>query len=62
MPPLNCVLDMHVIFAVTSEKISVYKNFAAFIGQKDNVVLLTGDRYDLRDLIRKLYASITRMY
>ena len=53
---------MHVIFAVTSRMISAYENFAEFIGQRDNVGLLTGGGYDLRDLIRKLYASITRMY
>ena len=58
----NFVPDMYVIFAVTKAMEPVYKEFAKFIDQKDNVGILTGTESALRDLIQTQYEEIKSMY
>ena len=60
---------MHIIFAITDSTQSIYKEFAEYIGQKDNVGLLptkagsaVTDQNRLKDLIAQQYDSIKRMY
>ena len=59
---------MHIIFAVTASKQDLYKKFAAFIGQEENVGLLAmvsnshvTEKDKLKDLIKKQYDSIRSM-